>query len=207
MTPDRNDSLKRVLDKLASEPSDEYAWTQLYERTRPFVFRVNCYVLRGADTAEDATQDVFARVAQYCTFGTFADDESFLSYLRRVCWNVSRSYLARARRRGEIPLASLQEDGCSAIAVSSHLERRIAWEQLRVVALGGLVGHDRVILGLWLDGSSIPEISEQAGITYSNVAVRLHRLHRKLRYCKVSALGGGAKIFVKKPEERQFLPV
>jgi RNA polymerase sigma factor (sigma-70 family) len=199
--------LTSILATLAMERGDQGAWAQLYERTWTYAFRVNSCVLRRADIAEDATQEVFVRLIRYCAFSQFSNEKAFLAYLGQVCRNVSRSLNTRSRRRGETSLSQLMETEPMIVAVSPYLEAHMECEQMREIVVGQLATPDRSILELWLRGNTIPEIASIEGISYGNVAVRLHRLRRKLKTKKINNLAGRGKIVVKTSASREFLQV
>lgn len=180
-------SLKEILPALANCPADDLAWRRLYECTRTYVFRVSCCVLRSeTHLADDATQEVFIRLARYCTFRSFEDPTAFLAYVRVICRNVARSYVAQIRKRGEIPLAVFVERPADGEG------RELTIAEMRTAALKrlGTSGPNRAILKLWLDGTSLPEIATEVGITYGAAAVRLHRIRQTIMHHNFNNIPG-----------------
>jgi RNA polymerase sigma factor (sigma-70 family) len=172
-------SLKEILPALASCRADDLAWSRLYECTRTYIFRVSCCVLRSeTHLADDATQEVFIRLARYCTFRHFEDPNAFLAYVRVVCRNVARTFVAQTRKRGELPLAVFVEQARS----RDGNDRQLTLAEMRTTALKhlGTSAPNRAILELWLDGSSLPEIATEVGMTYGAAAVRLHRIRQTI---------------------------
>ncbi len=175
--------LAAALARLAQSRADEEAWTSLYLAAWPLVMAINYRLLHGArEAAKDASQEVFLRLIRYGPMGELQEPEAFRSYLRMICRNVSRSYLRRLQQRGETELAealSLQPALAEAEIQSPAAEAET--QELLDRLLGVLAPQDQKLVKLLALGYTLPEIAKITHLSYSNVAVRLHRLRKKLR--------------------------
>lgn len=176
------DQLTNALACLARRRTDEDAWRIVYNKMWPLVMATMYRHLRGArDLAEDASQDVFLRLLRYIDFGDVRDPATFKRYVRAVCLNVALDYLKRLGARMSVSL----DDN---LATKPELEGKVPRspeEQvdatIRLEALmSGLGDFQQRLLRLVSDGYSLGEIAAATGLSYSNVAVRLHRLRREL---------------------------
>ncbi len=174
----QSNSLPSILSRLAKSRMDMDAWQLLYVRMWPLVVSWNFRFLGGSrEAAEDVSQEVFLRLLKYCSFGRLRRPNAFLAYLRTVCQNVSRDYLNELRRRKEGVLeqsVQLRGSGLPRIA-----DREITDTYYRV--LNGLNETDRELIELAVLGYTLEEIAEATGLTYSNAAVRIHRIRKKIR--------------------------
>ncbi len=162
-----------MLERLKVDPSELSAWTELYERYWPFVFAVAYRRSRGArEIAEDIAQDVFIRLHRTKPFARIPGPAALRSFLYVMARNTADSHLAHLLSRRESPLTeSLQ------VPVEDSVETR--WDIER--ASQALAPIDQKILSLVVSGMTLKEVASATGLTYSNAAVRLHRLRKLLR--------------------------
>ena len=176
-----------ILKRLESERSDEEAWRMLYAHLWPLVFATNYRILRGdRGLAADGGQEVFLRLYRYARFQEFGDrPEAFLSYVLAICRNVSRDYLSLILR--EPPVSDEEVE-------AAKDESEITWSAkadnpeiaaIRSNQLSGFLSSletkDRELVELLLRGSTTPEIAKRLGLTYTNAAVRIHRIRQLAR--------------------------
>ena len=167
-----------AIAKLAVSPDDEAAWRDLYLVAWPYVLTVMYRLLRGArELAEDASQEVFRRLARTSPFGELLDPDDFRAYLWTLCRNVSRNYMRKLGLR-KISLAHLRENLPKSSVDDPHYEME-AKELLDLLA-SRLEHGDREILRLLFEGYSLRDIVESTGLTYANTAVRIHRMRKGL---------------------------
>lgn len=179
--PSRDAQLAEALERLAVDPGDQGGWDKLYRVTWPFVRSVTHRFLRGAtDLAEDVSQEVYLRVARYCTFQHMREPDDFRRYLFTIAMNVSRSFL-----RKHLGIDESLRDYATMLEAAKLQKYSEGWEQpeleeLLDLILGSLDEQNRKIIHLLLSAHSISEISTETGLSYANTAVRIHRLRRKL---------------------------
>jgi RNA polymerase sigma factor (sigma-70 family) len=132
--------------------------------------------------AKDVTQEAFQRLIKYCDFQKLQDPEAFLSYFRAVCRNVARDALTRLAPElaVQVPLEEfeLPSPRVEKPATPEELARA---EQLKNELLAALEPADQQLFKLLIEGYTLPEISSRLDLSYSNAAVRLHRLRSLLR--------------------------
>lgn len=182
MNPERNVELAGILATLNASPQDRAAWELLYVNIWPYVYGIVYSFLHGRkELAEDVTQKVFIRLIQYCPFSEIKHPPVFRSYVAITARNVARDAIRRLLGAKEVSIEALpnmqdfQEAGMGPSVDEADL--RYTLDQL----LSDLSPQDVQLLRLHLEGSRLSEIAEKAGISYSNVAVRLHRLKKRLR--------------------------
>ena len=163
----------RLLERLTADPSDASAWAELYERYWPFVFAVAYSRTRGArELAEDIAQDVFLRLLRAKPFDRIPGSAALRSFLYVTTENAAKSQMARLLSRRESPLPASLE-----VPVEGSVETQ--WDIER--ATQALAPIDQKILSKVVSGMSLKEVASATGLSYSNVAVRLHRLRKLLR--------------------------
>jgi RNA polymerase sigma factor (sigma-70 family) len=166
--------LESILDQLKNFRNDEKAWADLYTGLWPWVFANIYRYLRGTSRlAEDASQDVFVRLLRYCEFHKVQDPVAFRAYLRIVCKNVARDYYTKDIKRSEI---QLRKEGRNIIS-SEEEEIRIKIDNV----LANLDDMEKRLIQLTMDGYTMQEIIEETDWSYSNTAIRLYRLKKKVR--------------------------
>jgi RNA polymerase sigma factor (sigma-70 family) len=183
MSSTATEKLPAILKRLRRSRSDEEAWRMLVRYLWPLVVAVNFRVLRGdRELAEDASQEVFLRIFRYVRFDDFVDKpEDFQSYVRAICRNVSRSYLARLLHEPSYLQEELADEaGRTAGPKSEDAERGIIRRNELSTLLVGLDPEDQKLVLLLQEGASISEVAAALGTTYSNAAVRIHRLRQNL---------------------------
>lgn len=128
-------------------------------------------------SAQEALQETLLRVARYAR--RFQDEEIFWGWLKAV----ARSAAGDAGRKQRRYLALLDRFARKAGLVDAvHTDREDErLEELVGTALGELPKADRaLIIGKYLNGSSVLELAEKTGLTEKAVESRLLRARREL---------------------------
>jgi RNA polymerase sigma-70 factor, ECF subfamily len=168
------------LSRLAQVPDDPKAWEALFRRYWPYVFAINYRLLRGnRDLAEDASQDVFLRIARYRPFADLRDPAAFKAYLRIVARNVCRDYLRWSRREesGEQRL----EDQSDLFGADGNATAVQEVDEILKDLTRDLSDVEQRLVRMLIDGYGLGDIAQSLGLTYSAAGVRVHRLRNKLR--------------------------
>lgn len=188
MSPEVTDKLGPILERLEASPRDDEAWALLYQQLWPLVFSISYRALRGVHhLATDASQEAFFRLFRYARFASFKDrPDEFRAYVMVVARNVARTYLKKLShspsfdaKEGE-ELESEGSLGQVGIGRGENTESAIIRQVELRNLLEGLDRAERELAMLLAEGHSVPEIAERLGLSYSNAAVRIHRLRRSL---------------------------
>jgi RNA polymerase sigma factor (sigma-70 family) len=177
----RADELSPLLKRLEASPSDEHAWSSLYRLMWPFVVAAVCRRLRGANRqiAQDAAQEVFARLLAFPPFERVWEADAFRGYLWTMADNVAKTYV-RNVLTDEQRKAVIQNEGVNAYLDPGEAEKGLIFEQDIAQVKSVLEPKEFELFGLLIKGFSIGDIAEKLGLSYSVVGVRLHRMRRKL---------------------------
>jgi RNA polymerase sigma-70 factor (ECF subfamily) len=150
-------------------------FAELYERHGEAVFRAALRITGRPADAEDVLQTVFLRVMSQGARGGEAGDVSHPgAYLRRAAVNAAVDVL----RRRELHAESAYDDLAPHAAVQAPV---LLKERLRR-AIAVLESDDASLFLLrHVEGLSIEELAGMFEIEKNNVAVRLHRIRRRLQ--------------------------
>ena len=167
--------LEGVLRDLAAAPTNDAAWIRLYRLMWPFVFAVNYRALGDArDLAEDASQEVFFRLARYGAEWKITDPADFRRYVSTIARNVSRSLLSQLL--GSVKYLELPSN----LKFEADQERRVVASEMRRHLTSELDADGLKLLDLMAEEFSLSEIAAAMNISRGATAVRIHRLRKKL---------------------------
>lgn len=154
---------------IAMTPSTSFA--ELYERHYYAVYRTALRVTGNPADAEDVLQTVFLRILNQ---GNRSKAESMPeAYFRRAAANAALDLLRRRISHAETELG----EACSHV---SPEDASLLKDQLRR-AIAGLEKDDAVLFLLrYVEGLSNGELASMLGRDKNNIAVRLHRIRRRL---------------------------
>lgn len=167
---------------LKGSPTNAALWRSFYRAMYPRVVQAAFRLSGGnADLARDATQEAFVRFAEYRSLEQVENDAHAVAFLRQIARRTLFDRLRQEQRKGtldEVEVSSLHVDAATAawIAEEAHIERLHDLERLAKT----LSPDDRTLLGQLLDGASLDEIAQNQGVAYNTLAVRAHRLRRRL---------------------------
>jgi RNA polymerase sigma-70 factor (ECF subfamily) len=147
-------------------------FAELYERHYETVYRAALRVTGNPADAEDVLQTVFLRVM--AGGGHLEDVGVPAAYFRRAAVNAAVDVL----RRRELHAESVYDDRAPQVAVQPPL---LLKERLRR-AIAALDSEDASLFLLrHVEGLSIEELAGMFEMEKNNVAVRLHRIRRRLQ--------------------------
>jgi RNA polymerase sigma factor (sigma-70 family) len=176
MSQDSKAALAAILQRLAASRADEEAWALLFDLLWGRVFATTFRVLKGhRERAEDASQETFIRLLKYADFRKLSDSAEFQRYVHTVAENVAYGYLREMRQ-----LASHLELQSDALAGDSPEELAQISEAIQQLS-DELTVEEHALARLIVEGSSVSEIAQRLGWSYSNAGVRVHRLRQMLR--------------------------
>jgi RNA polymerase sigma-70 factor (ECF subfamily) len=149
-------------------------WREMSARLRPFVARQV-----APPDVDDVLQDVFVRMQR--GLGSLRDEERFTAWL----FQIARSSVAEhARSRARHPLAAVDEAAELAAATSEPDDRDASRALAACVALFvGLLPspYREAVTQVELDGLTVREAAELAGISVSGMKSRVQRGRAQLR--------------------------
>ena len=168
----------------AARTGDQGAFTELYERTCPVLYRTICAMVRDEDLVWDILQDSFIRA--FRGLAGLESAEAFLPWLRRIAVNVTASRLAKslpvtftelAGEEGREPdFPDLNPENLPEQA----LERRELIGLVRKL-LGTLPKEQQLILGMfYYEDMSVREIAEALHLASGTVKAQLHRGRKRI---------------------------
>jgi len=158
----------------------------LYRKYHSTVLRIARRIMGNEQDAEDAAQEVFARIMD--RIGQFRHEASFSSWLRVLTANVCKDML---RKRNRHPMESFEDlsttgearIGMKASSVSQE-EELIMKELLENLQekIGLLKKeHQRLVILRYIDGLSYKKMAQLLNCSQTQVKSRLHQARRKLR--------------------------
>ncbi len=156
---------------------------ELYRRYGPMVHRRCLALLRDPQRAVEASQDVFVQLLRR---GDALDVQSSAALLHRMATNVCLNHLRSGRRRPETPDAGIEgetlldrianmpdaDDRVGAAALLDRLFARMP-DATRASTRSIAVMH-------LVDGMTLEEVAEEAGLSVSGVRKRLRTLREHL---------------------------
>jgi RNA polymerase sigma-70 factor (ECF subfamily) len=154
----------------------------LVERLSPMVFRLAYRMLRTADAAEDACQEVFLNMHR--AFDTYDATRPLKPWVSRIAYNVCLHRLRGAMVKATNVAEPLDLDQRNPHAGRSPETEAAGLEATRLLeeALTGLSAQDRALVAMrYREGLSDAEIAEAVDMPVNTVKTRIFRARAKLR--------------------------
>lgn len=128
---------------------------------------------------QDLLQEI--HLALWRSLPAFAGRCSLRTWVYRVAHNVAASHVLRRRRRFDRQLVDLDEVEIPAEApeVGRSLDEARMLARIHEL-VRRLKPTDREVFLLYLEGLSVEEISEIAGLSHTNTGTKIHRIRRLL---------------------------
>ena len=156
------------------------AFTFIVNRHKNNVFNLAVKICGNREEGEEIAQDTFLKV--FRSLSDFRNKSSFATWLYRIVYNTSISYL-RARKREVLSLEDFPADANDFIGTgeSEETAEREYREALVNFALQKLNESDRAVITLfYYEEMDLAGISEITGISKDNVKIRLFRARKKM---------------------------
>ena len=153
---------------------DERAFEQLYSRHREWVFRMACRICNNEHLAQDVTQEVFGYfLGKFPSFELRCELRTFLYPAIR---NLSLSSLKKSRRYvgGESGAEILDQ-------LVASTEEPYGNQDFQQIVACLSPDHREILLLRFVDGMTLPEISELIDIPLGTAKSRLHHALSTLR--------------------------
>lgn len=158
---------------LAAQGGDQEAYRCLLDGVQPLIHRYLKRRLRDEEAVADVAQDILLTLHR--VRHTFEPGRTFEPWLYSIARSRFIDHLRRRRRRGDLEVC--EEDSPEAVANG----QTAGWEQV-LELLESLPETQREAFALLqLEGLSVEEASQRAGVTVSALKVRAHRAYGALR--------------------------
>jgi RNA polymerase sigma-70 factor (ECF subfamily) len=129
---------------------------------------------------QDLLQEIY--IALWRSFPAFQNRCSLRTWVYRVAHNVAATHVLRAKRRRTSQLVNLDDveiaDDSADFGACLDEARALARVSELIQKLKPI---DRQVIILHLEGLSRDDIAEIAGLSFSNVAIKIHRIKLLLR--------------------------
>ena len=159
---------------------DRNGYALLVDRYKDRVFSLVIGIVRNQELAEELAQDVFLKA--YKSLKKFRKESSFSTWIYRIAYNTAIS--ETRKKKQHIRSFDEQLEKTMNLTVEDY-EVEETNEQRQVLlekALKELFPEEKLILMLYyFEDKSVDEISAVAGLSQSNVKVKLFRLRNKLK--------------------------
>jgi RNA polymerase sigma-70 factor (ECF subfamily) len=128
---------------------------------------------------QDLLQEI--HIALWRSLSAFKNRCSLRTWVYRVAHNVAATHVLRAKRRRTSQLVNLDdiEIAEEGVDVGDAIDEARAMSRVTEL-IQRLKPIDREVIILHLEGLSRDEIAEIAGLTFSNVAIKIHRIKQLL---------------------------
>ncbi len=160
---------------------DPAAWRALVRRHTPMIYRLALRTLKNPADAEDATQEVFVKMARY--LDSYDPTRPLEPWLGKMTYHVCLRRLGKVAESMNDPTPPDTLD--LAAATSPTPESTIAAREasdLLTRAVDSLPAQDRFLIDLrYREGQSDVEVAEATGMNVNTVRTRLFRARQTLR--------------------------
>ena len=159
---------------------------KLIEKNQGIIFKVSKMYCDNETDQEDLFQDILIQL--WNAFPSFKGKSKFSTWMYRVALNTA---IARIRKEKKLENEELTPEFKFDIPLSEDESDREDRIRLLHRAISKLNKAEKAIIMLYMDDYSYDEISEIAGISVSNVGVKIVRIKKKLQTF-LNALGYGS---------------
>ena len=164
---------QRLIARVLDGHAEDYGY--FMERYGAEVFRLVSRLVPVQQDAEELVQDAFVRA--YDRLPTFTGEASFSTWLCRIAYNLTVSWL----RRQKLNYTSIDErQDISDTDIDKLLDDETRIQQLRT-ACAQLTPDEQTLINLfYYDERPLREIAYILGQEQGTIATRLHRIRKKL---------------------------
>lgn len=153
----------------------EKEFVELVNNNRALIFKVCNLYCRDREVRQDLFQEVVLQL--WKSFPGFRNESSGSTWIYRVALNTAISNFRKEQKKpGKKPISRIEFE----IPDMSDPDDRKENRNILHMAIEKLSDIEKAIIMLYLDEKTYDEISEIAGISVSNVGVRINRIKIKL---------------------------
>lgn len=157
------------MDLVRLKSGDQQAFEQLVRTYEKQVYHVAMRMLGDADTAADATQDIFLKI--YRSVASFKEESKISTWIYRISVNVCIDYQRSRSRKQESPLNYIDEEG-------EQVERELPDERYtpedKYAKAERLAALKEAIASLTEDHRAVLILRDIQGLPYEQIAVILN---------------------------------
>lgn len=150
---------------------DKKAFLRLVQQHGGLMQKVIRLYVDDADERKDMLQEILLQA--WRSYPSFRGNSRFSTWLYRVSLNTVLTTLRKNKRQPET--ASLEVAAQLTSGTEEHSAKEWLYKTIRL-----LPEIDRMIISLHLDGYKNEEIADITGMQKGNVALKLHRIKKKL---------------------------
>lgn len=160
---------------------EKNAYALLVDKYKDRVFSLVKGIVKNHELAEEVSQDVFVKA--YSALEKFRKDAGFSTWIYRIAYNASISAIRRKNFRTNSYDEQLDKTSApDQLEIAEREEQKEQKSQRLKKALNELKPDERLILILYYyEEKSVEEIALSAGLSTSNVKVKLFRIRNKLK--------------------------
>lgn len=193
------EKMKRSDKELVSlyRTGNEEAFTELLNRHKSRVFTTIYLIVKDRYVAEDLMQEVFMKVVNHITAGTYNEEGKFLPWVLRISHNIAIDHFRKKRRYPEVTF----EDGSpisdslnfSDDSVESEHIKQEMHARLRSLIKDLPESQRQVLIMRHYIGMSFQEIADKTGVSintalgrmrYAIINLRKSMIKNKMAYDK-----------------------
>ena len=153
----------------------EKEFIELVNNNRALIFKVCNLYCRDREIRQDLFQEVVLQL--WKSFPGFRNESSGSTWIYRVALNTAISNFRKEQKKpGKNPISRIEFE----IPDMSDPDDRKENRNILHMAIEKLSDIEKAIIMFYLDEKTYDEISEIAGISVSNVGVRINRIKIKL---------------------------
>ena len=153
----------------------EKEFIELVNNNRALIFKVCNLYCKDREVRQDLFQEVVLQL--WKSFPGFRNESSGSTWIYRVALNTAISNFRKEQKKpGKKPISRIEFE----IPDMSDPNDRKENKNILHMAIEKLSEIEKAIIMLYLDEKTYDEISEIAGISVSNVGVRINRIKIKL---------------------------
>ncbi|MEI7526080.1 MAG: RNA polymerase sigma factor [Mariniphaga sp.] len=159
---------------------DSGSFSQLVEKYNHLAFSLSMKLLNHREDAEEAAQDAFIKA--YNSLSSFQNGSTFKTWFFRIVYNTSISRL-RTRKNREVNIDEVKISDSEILITENAVDQLNTIDRQKYLKMGleRLSHEEQALLEMYYyDDFSMDEISAIAGLTVTNVKVRIHRSRKKL---------------------------
>ena len=194
-----NEDLSALVAK--AKTGDQAAFTELYDRTAPELYRCIRAMTRDEDLAWDIQQDSYLRA--YRSLDKLEKNDAFFPWLRRIAVNVTATQMSQRKALTFTELACGEDDDATPELPDLNVENQPELsldrkETARLVQqiLSQLPEEMQLIVGMhYYDELSIKEISETLKVSAGTVKTQLFRGRKKIETAVHALEKQGVKLY------------
>ena len=145
------------------------------EKHQGIIYKVSQMYCNKEECRKDLFQDILVQLWQ--SYQSFTGQSKFSTWMYRVALNTAIAQFRKDKKRNEDPVPEVPIN----ITEEESYNEREGKRELVQRAINKLSKAEKAIIILYMDDYTYEEISEIAGISMSNVGVKIKRIKAKLQ--------------------------